>query len=144
MFGPFYIRNFYKAQNFSCDKKTWHDKIVMTRKLGKESDNMNREEILRRSRNEHSEDFLDEREQYEALKSYGFGGVVTAILCVIFAIVNYLRGQSYYEFGVILFVYLASTSWKAYISTKKKYFMFLGISGIVGSIASLIGYLLQV
>lgn len=105
---------------------------------------MNREEILRRSRNEHSEDFLDEREQYEALKSYGFGGVVTAILCVIFAIVNYLRGQSYYEFGVILFVYLTSTSWKAYISTKKKYFMYLGISGTVGAIASLIGYILQV
>ncbi len=111
-----------------CDNKTWQ----------REGDYMNRDEVLRRSVNENS--LLDEREQQESIKSFGFGGVIVAILCVFFSIVNAFRGQSFYEFGVIVFALLASTAWKSYISTKKKSFMVQGIICTLGVITNFAGY----
>ena len=105
---------------------------------------MNRDEILRGSRSIKENSFLDEKEQLESFKSFGFGGVIIVVLCVFFSIINSFRGQSFYEFGVIIFAYMASTSWKAYLSTNKKYFMLQGIISSLGVIVTLVGYLLQV
>ena len=99
---------------------------------------MDRDEVLRRSIKENS--FLDEKEKLESINSFGFGGVIVSILCVFFCIVNAFRGQSFYEFGVIIFAYLASTAWKSYISTKKKSFMLQGIICSLGVITNFAGY----
>ena len=103
---------------------------------------MNRDEILRRSIKENKS--LDEKEQLESISSFGFGGVIVVLLCVFFSIINSFRGQSFYEFGVIIFAYLASTAWKAFFATKKKGFIIQGIIGSVGVIINLTGYFMQV
>jgi len=103
---------------------------------------MNRDEVLRKSIQDNR--ILDEKEQLEAMSSFGFGAVIVVILCVFFSIVNIFRGQSFYEFGVIIFAYLASTAWRSYLKTQKKGYMLQGIINSIGVIVMLTGYLLQV
>ena len=63
------------------DNKTWQ----------REAEKMNRDEVLRKSIKENS--VLDEKEQLESINSFGFGGVIVAILCLFFSIVNSFRGH---------------------------------------------------
>lgn len=116
--------------------------MVSTTKFGKEEDKINRDEVLSKSIKENR--FLDEKEQLESIHSFGFAGVIVVILCVFFSIVNSVRGQSFYEFGVIIFAYLAASAWRTYFSTHKKGVMIQGIISSLGVIITLVGYLMQV
>lgn len=103
---------------------------------------MKREEILKKSIEENR--YLDEKQQREALQSFGFGGIIVAMLCVFFSIANAMRGQSFYEFSVIIFGYMAGWAWRSYMKTKKKNFMFQALVCSFAAILGLVAYLLQV
>ncbi len=103
---------------------------------------MNREEILKKSIEENR--YLDEREQREVGNSFGFGGVIVAILCVFFSIVNALRGQNFYEFGVIIMGYLSGWAWRSYIIIKKKNYLIQSIASSFAAILGLVAYFMLV
>lgn len=87
---------------------------------------MSREDILRKSRDENG--FLDEREREELGRSFGFGGGIVCLLCVVFAVARGLQGRSFYEFGAIIFGYLAGIMWRSYQITQKKAFFIQGVA----------------
>jgi len=97
---------------------------------------MDKDEILKRSREENK--YLDEREQQEVGNSFGFGGVIVAILCFLFSIIKAINGTHFYEFGVIIFGYLAGVAWHNYKITKKKNFL---VQAIANSFAVVIGFI---
>lgn len=97
---------------------------------------MNREEILARSRKQSGE--LDERVQYEMGHGFGVGGIAVAVLCILFSILRAVRGESFYEFGVILFGYIAACSTYNFFKTKNKIFLPQSIATALVTIAGLI------
>lgn len=93
---------------------------------------MNKEEILAKSKNEG----LDEREQNIFLYSFGYGNIVTMLLCFVFTAINGIRGQGYNEFITIAFATLSATNFYQYKKLKyKKIFLISTIA--TGSIAIL-------
>lgn len=98
---------------------------------------MKKEVILEKSRRDSS--YLDEKEQRELSSGFGFGGIVVAILCVIFSMIKVFQQESFYEFGVILFGYISSTSLYSYARTKKKHFLIQGIAGAIALAGGLVG-----
>jgi uncharacterized membrane protein YjjP (DUF1212 family) len=103
---------------------------------------MKKEEILKKSIEENR--YLDEKQQREVLQSFGFGGIVVAILCVFFSIVNVMKGQRFYEFSIIIFGYLAGCAWSSYMKTKKKNFLIQVLACSFVTILGLVAYFLQV
>lgn len=95
---------------------------------------MNKDDILKKSIEENKD--LDEREKQEVSNSFGLGGAVVAGLCCIFSIIKAFKGQTFYEFGVIIFGYLAGNSWYSYKITKKKTYL---IQAIACSFATILG-----
>lgn len=77
-------------------------------------------------------------QQSELKNSFGFGGVVVAILCIVFSIIKALQGHRFFEFGVILFSYMSATALYSYIKTKKRQFL---IQGIAEGIAGVLGFI---
>lgn len=101
---------------------------------------MRKEEILEKSRQENS--FLDERQQQELSNGFGFGAIIVAILCIIFSIIKAVLKERFYEFGVIIFGYMAANAWYSYAKTKKKQFLIQGIACGITSILGFIAYFL--
>lgn len=66
---------------------------------------MERDEILKKARAQSGG--LDEREQQALGISFGFGAVLMALLCVVLAVVELLRGGLAYGYAAIVLVYLA-------------------------------------
>lgn len=97
---------------------------------------MNREEILAKSRKQGGD--LDERVQYEMGHGFGVGGIAVAVLCILFSILRAVRGESFYEFGVILFGYIAASSAYNYVKTKNKVFLPQSIATAIVTIVGLI------
>ncbi len=62
---------------------------------------MNKEEILKKSIEENR--YLDEKQQNEVMQSFGFGGIIVALLCLFFCMMNAIKGKSFYEFTIIIF-----------------------------------------
>ena len=93
---------------------------------------MNKDEILAKSKNEG----LDEREQEIFLSSFGFGNIITMVLCFIFTIINSLKGQSYSEFITIAFATLSATNFYQYKRLKDN--KALLISSVLTGIISLL------
>lgn len=103
---------------------------------------MNKEEILKRSRKEN--ELIDEREKQEIGNSFGFGGIIVAILCIAFSVISAINGERFYEFGVIIFGYLAGTSWYNFKISKRKKYLVQGVACTLTIILGLIAFFLQV
>ena len=55
---------------------------------------MNKQEILAKNK----KDGLDEREQTVYSRSFGFGAVVVAVLCLAFSVYRAFHGEKFFEF----------------------------------------------
>lgn len=101
---------------------------------------MNRDEILSKSRNEG----LDEREQSVFLASFGFGTIVTMVLCFIFVIINFLKGQSYHEFIAIALASLSAADFYKYKKVRhSKTYMISAIFSAFVAIVSFIFFVVK-
>ena len=100
---------------------------------------MNKDEILTRSRNEGS----DERVQSVWLASFGFGNIITMILCFIFVGINGIKGQNYMEFITIAFGSQSATNFYKYKVLKDKKDLLVSIFGGLLAIASLILFVVR-
>lgn len=101
---------------------------------------MKKEEVLARSKIENA--YLDERELQEVGTSFGFGGIVICVLCVLFSIIKAVNGERFYEFGVIIFGYLWGTAWYNYKISRKRNFLIQGIACTIAIIGGFIGFFL--
>ena len=101
---------------------------------------MDKKDILAKSRKDNSD--LDELQQRETVYGFGFGGIVAAILCVVFSVIKALQGQRFYEFGAIVFAYMSATAFYSYNKTRKKRFLWSGIVYGIAVVTSFIGYFL--
>ncbi|MBK1811360.1 hypothetical protein JHL18_12055 [Clostridium sp. YIM B02505] len=77
---------------------------------------MKRDEILSKSKNEG----FDEREQSIFLSSFGFGNIITMLLCFIFIAINAIKGKGYSEFITIAFATLSATNFYQYKQLRDK------------------------
>jgi hypothetical protein len=99
---------------------------------------MDKEEILAKSRKDNS--YLDEMQQSDLRNGFGFGGVVIAILCVVFSVIKALQGQRFFELVVILFAYISATGLYSYMRTRKKRFLIQGIAGGITGVMGFVSY----
>ena len=79
---------------------------------------MNREEILKKA--QAGKIGMDEREQQVLGLSFGIGGILMALLCVILAILRLVNGQDAYDYASIVFLYLAGTELHLYWKTRRR------------------------
>ena len=79
---------------------------------------MNREEILKKA--QAGKIGMDEREQQVLGLSFGIGGILTVLLCVILAIARLASGQDAYDYAAIVFLYLAGTELHLYWKTRRR------------------------
>ncbi len=103
---------------------------------------MNKEEILKKSIEENR--YLDEKQQNEVMQSFGFGGIIVALLCLFFCMMNAIKGKSFYEFTIIIFGYMAGYAWSSYRKTKKITFFIQAIAGTFVAILGFVSYFLKV
>ena len=95
---------------------------------------MNKEEILKKSIEENR--YLDEKQQNEVMQSFGFGGIIVALLCLFFCIMNAIKGK--------IFGYMAGYAWSSYRKTKKITFLIQAIAGTFVAILGFVSYFLKV
>ena len=79
---------------------------------------MNRDEILKKA--QAGKIGMDEREQQVLGLSFGIGGILMALLCVILAILRLVNGQDAYDYASIVFLYLAGTELHLYWKTRRR------------------------
>ena len=79
---------------------------------------MDRDEILKKA--QAGKIGMDEREQQVLGLSFGIGGILMALLCVILAILRLVNGQDAYDYASIVFLYLAGTELHLYWKTRRR------------------------
>ena len=79
---------------------------------------MDREEILKKA--QAGKTGMDEREQQVLGLSFGIGGILMVLLCVILAIARLASGQDAYDYAAIVFLYLAGTELHLYWRTRRQ------------------------
>lgn len=82
----------------------------------------------------------NDKEHFDPLKYFSFGGMIIIGLCVLFSVINYFRGQSFNELGAIIFAYISSALWKGYKATKNREYIYLLILGMIGVLVSIVKY----
>lgn len=97
---------------------------------------MNKQEIL--AKNKH--DGLDEREQTVYSRSFGFGAVVVAILCLVFSVYKAFHGEKFFEFGAIMTAYLSTTFFYQYRDLRKTGYLVAGIITCIIAVACIISF----
>ena len=63
---------------------------------------------------------MDEREQQVLGLSFGIGGILMVLLCVILAIIRLVNGQDAYDYTAIVFLYLAGVELHLYWRTRRR------------------------
>ena len=79
---------------------------------------MNREEILKKA--QAGKIGMDEREQQVLGLSFGIGGILMVLLCVVLTIVRLVNGQDAYDYVAIVFLYLAGTELHLFWKTRRR------------------------
>ena len=79
---------------------------------------MDRDEILKKA--QAGKIGMDEREQQVLGLSFGIGGILMVLLCVILAIVRLVNGQDAYDYTAIVFLYLAGAELHLYWRTRRR------------------------
>lgn len=78
---------------------------------------MERDEILKKAQSQGGE--LDERERQILGISFGFGGVLMALLCVVLTAAELLRGGHAYGYAAIAIAYLVGMHTHQYWKTRR-------------------------
>lgn len=97
---------------------------------------MNKQEIL--AKNKH--DGLDEREQTVYSRSFGFGSIVVAILCLFFSVYKAFQGEKFFEFGAIMTAYLSTTFFYQYRQLRKIGYLISGIAVCVVAVVCTVAF----
>ena len=79
---------------------------------------MERDEILKKAQAGNTG--MDEREQSVLGLSFGIGGILMALLCVVLALLRLVGGQHAYDYAAIVFLYLAGTELHLYWKTRRR------------------------
>ena len=79
---------------------------------------MDRDEILKKA--QAGKTGMDEREQSVLGLSFGIGGILMALLCVVLALLRLVGGQHAYDYAAIVFLYLAGTELHLYWKTRRR------------------------
>ena len=79
---------------------------------------MNRDDILKKA--QAGKDGMDEREQQVLGLSFGIGGILMALLCVVLTTLRLVNGQDAYDYVAIVFLYLAGTELHLFWKTRRK------------------------
>ena len=79
---------------------------------------MDQNEILKKA--QAGKGGMDEREQQALGVSFGIGGILMALLCVVLTIVRLADGQDAYDYMAIVFLYLAGTELHLYWRTRRR------------------------
>ena len=79
---------------------------------------MDRDEILKKA--QAGAIGMDEREQQVLGLSFGIGGILMVLLCVILAIIRLVNGQDAYDYTAIVFLYLAGAELHLYWRTRRR------------------------
>ena len=79
---------------------------------------MDRDEILKKA--QAGAIGMDEREQQVLGLSFGIGGILMVLLCVILAIIRLVNGQDAYDYTAIVFLYLAGVELHLYWRTRRR------------------------
>lgn len=109
-----------------------------------ETVSIEREEASLQTDTKHEDHFPVEDGDIDTLKFFSFGGIVIIGLCVFFSFINMKRGSSFYDYGAIIFVYIASTLWRAFLFTRNKYYLLLSCLGALGVIVCVFRYIVLV
>ena len=96
---------------------------------------MNKQEILAKNK----KDGLDEREQTVYSRSFGFGAVVVAVLCLVFSVYRAFHGEKFFEFGAIMTAYL-STFFYQYKDLRKTKYLIAAVATFVIAVACIIAF----
>ena len=79
---------------------------------------MDREEILEKA--QAGKIGMDEREQQVLGLSFGIGGILMVLLCIVLTIVRLVNGQDVYDYMAIVFLYLAGMELHLYWRTRRR------------------------
>ena len=79
---------------------------------------MDRDEILKKA--QAGAIGMDEREQQVLGLSFGIGGILMVLLCVILAIIRLVNGQDAYDYTAIVFLYPAGVELHLYWRTRRR------------------------
>ena len=79
---------------------------------------MDRNDILKRA--QAGKNGMDEREQQVLGLSFGIGGILVALLCIVLTVLRLVNGQDAYDYVAIVFLYLAGTELHLYWKTRRK------------------------
>ena len=79
---------------------------------------MDRDEILKKA--QAGAIGMDEREQQVLGLSFGIGGILMVLLCVILAIIRLVNGQDAYDYTAFVFLYLAGAELHLYWRTRRR------------------------
>lgn len=97
---------------------------------------MNKQEILAKNK----KDGLDEREQTIYSRSFGFGAVVVAVLCLVFSVYRAFHGEKFFEFGAIMTAYLSTTFFYQYKDLRKTKYLIAAVATFVIAVACIIAF----
>lgn len=97
---------------------------------------MNKQEILAKNK----KDGLDEREQTVYSRSFGFGAVVVAVLCLAFSVYRAFHGENFFEFGAIITAYLSTTFFYQYKDLRKTKYLIAAVATFVIAVACIIAF----
>ena len=79
---------------------------------------MDRDEILKKA--QAGKTGMDEREQQVLGLSFGIGGILMVLLCIVLTIVRLVNGQDVYDYMAIVFLYLAGMELHLYWRTRRR------------------------
>ena len=79
---------------------------------------MNRDEILKKA--QAGKIGMDEREQQVLGLSFGIGGILMVLLCIVLTVLRLVNGQDAYDYVAIVFLYLAGTELHLFWETRRR------------------------
>ena len=105
-----------QIQNLQKSKQDLAEEILS--REGISSILIDRDEILKKA--QAGAIGMDEREQQVLGLSFGIGGILMVLLCVILAIIRLVNGQDAYDYTAIVFLYLAGAELHLYWRTRRR------------------------
>ena len=79
---------------------------------------MDRDDILKKA--QAGKVGMDEREQQVLGLSFGIGGILMVLLCLVLTIVRLVNGQEAYDYVAIVFLYLAGMELHLFWKTRRR------------------------
>lgn len=129
----------------SIDKKTWHDILYLTRKLGKERMVffMEKKEILERAQNK-KKGSMDEWELQVAQKGFRFALMGILLVSLVLMTAKIIAGQPWSDVYCIFFVGMGIHYLHNGAVLHKKFEAGLGILAVLASAMLLAGYIIEI